>query len=103
MREAVTQEVLKLMDQEQASADETIAERGKTHGPYIVDATLAISIIELYAEAPNWKRLAPDMKHSLIMQAFKSARILCGDETHADHWHDIQGYARLVEQRLVGA
>ena len=30
----------------------------------------------------------------------KIARILNGDPNYADNWHDIQGYARLVEERL---
>jgi hypothetical protein len=27
-------------------------------------------------------------------------RILAGNPSHADHWHDIQGYAKLIEDRL---
>src|SRR5690606_10084595 len=30
----------------------------------------------------------------------KIARILIGDPNYADNWHDIQGYAKLVEERL---
>lgn len=31
-----------------------------------------------------------------------AAYILNGDPTYLDNWHDIQGYARLVEKRLEG-
>lgn len=30
----------------------------------------------------------------------KISRIVNGDPDYADNWHDIQGYARLVEERL---
>ena len=32
--------------------------------------------------------------------ADKIGRILSGDPNYADNWHDIQGYAKLVEDRL---
>ena len=34
------------------------------------------------------------------MIAVKISRILTGDPSHADNWHDIAGYATLVERRL---
>ena len=34
------------------------------------------------------------------MIVHKIARILAGDPNHADHWHDIAGYAILVEERI---
>ena len=49
----------------------------------------------------NWAKLDPDQREALEMIAHKMARILNGDQDHLDSWHDIQGYARLVEQRLV--
>jgi hypothetical protein len=33
----------------------------------------------------------------------KIARILNGDPTYTDNWHDIAGYATLVEQHLLKA
>ncbi len=40
------------------------------------------------------------MKESLEMNMHKVARILNGDPTYLDNWHDIIGYTRLVEKRL---
>jgi len=34
------------------------------------------------------------------MIAHKIARIINGDPNHLDSWHDIAGYATLVEQEL---
>jgi len=49
---------------------------------------------------PGWERLDPIHKESLEMNAHKIARILNGDPNYADSWHDIAGYATLVEQRV---
>jgi len=39
-------------------------------------------------------------KQALTVIADKIARILNGDHDYSENWHDIQGYARLVEERL---
>jgi hypothetical protein len=41
-----------------------------------------------------------DMKQALSVIADKIARILNGDPYYLDNWHDIQGYAQLIENRL---
>jgi hypothetical protein len=51
--------------------------------------------------APGWHRLSADKKQALTVIADKQARILSGDPEYVDNWHDIQGYARLAEQRCV--
>ena len=48
-----------------------------------------------------WKdRLNNIQRQALTVIADKIARILSGDPNYADNWHDIQGYAKLVEDRL---
>ena len=49
---------------------------------------------------PGWHDLQPYQRESLEMIQHKVARILNGDPTYADSWHDIAGYAMLVEQLL---
>jgi hypothetical protein len=41
-----------------------------------------------------------DMKESLDLICNKISRIVNGDPWYHDSWHDIIGYARLVEERL---
>jgi hypothetical protein len=41
-----------------------------------------------------------DMKQALCVICDKMARIGNGDPFYDDNWHDIQGYAKLVEDRL---
>lgn len=36
----------------------------------------------------------------MTMIATKMARIVNGDPDYLDNWHDIQGYAKLVQQEL---
>jgi len=51
---------------------------------------------------PGWNRLPAMHKQALTVIADKIARMLSGDPNYADNWHDIQGYAKLVEDRLPG-
>lgn len=83
---------------------ETLAERGKRYGDFADHAKIAQAIkAAMYsAGSDKWGTL-PDMhKQALETIADKIARILNGDPNYPDNWHDIQGYARLVEERLPG-
>lgn len=83
----------------------TLAERGARYGSFETHAVIAQSLQTVMRGtdviATNWPYLAPDMQQALTVIADKIARILNGDPTYLDNWHDIQGYARLVEQRLA--
>lgn len=83
---------------------DTLAERGSRYGNFADHALIAQSLQQVMrgtdAIPSKWDRLAPDMQQALTTIADKIARILNGDPTYLDNWHDIQGYARLVEQRL---
>lgn len=50
--------------------------------------------------AYNSEQLDDSMKTSLFMICNKMARIVNGDPNYIDNWHDIAGYATLVEQEL---
>lgn len=49
--------------------------------------------------APNWDALDPVKKQALTVIADKIARVLNGDPNYRDNWHDMQGYAKLAEDR----
>jgi hypothetical protein len=51
-------------------------------------------------DSPNWTALSDDKKEALETIAVKMGRILNGDPEYADSWHDIAGYAKLVEDSL---
>lgn len=79
---------------------DTLKERDKRYGSFEIHALITQNIKEAMKDSPNWDTLPPAMKESLEMQAHKIGRILNGDPYYADSWHDISGYATLIEQEL---
>jgi hypothetical protein len=82
---------------------DTLAERGKRYGDFPGHAHVTQQIKADMAAHPGWHKLAPDQKEALDMIAHKIGRILNGDPNYAGSWHDIAGYATLVENRLNGS
>ena len=78
----------------------TLEERGSRYGQFADHAKIAQGIQDVMRCHINWDRLDPDMKQALSVIADKIARILNGDPFYLDNWHDIQGYAKLIEDRL---
>lgn len=81
--------------------DTTLSERGQRYGDFDEHARVTQAIKEAMATGANWLSLDPDQREALEMTAHKIGRILNGDPDYVDSWHDIIGYIRLVEQRLV--
>ena len=81
--------------------DETIAARQKTHGDFAYNAFLMQKFKDGFRAEPGWKKLSPVQREVFDMFALKLSRILTGDPTNADHWHDVCGYARLAELALI--
>lgn len=81
--------------------EQTLEERGKRYGEFHEHARICQRIKEAMAMEKGWERLQPDMKQALEVIADKIARILNGDPYYVDNWHDISGYATLVEKRLT--
>ena len=50
--------------------------------------------------ASNHEHMTDDQVIALDMICNKMARIVNGDPSYIDNWHDISGYATLVEQEL---
>lgn len=88
----------------------TLDERGARYGDFSDHAVIAQNLQDVMRSAVQhdgrggcvhgWDKLSAVQKQSLTVIADKIARILSGDPTYADNWHDIQGYAKLVEERL---
>ena len=81
----------------------TLAERGDKYGKFYDQAGISQALKDV-VYASLWqkeRRLAPDQMEALDMILHKVARIVNGDPDYADSWHDIAGYAQLVETRLV--
>lgn len=84
------------------NVDETLEERGSRYGSYADVSDLTVEIF-----GPVWKKMQgreefkPYHQEALHMICNKIARAVCGDPMYADNWHDIAGYARLVENEIA--
>jgi len=84
---------------QQADVAATLQARQNTHGDYALTAEI-IQQLKQDMRVGNWDSLTVVQKESLEMIAHKIGRILSGNPDHADHWHDIAGYATLAEKQL---
>ena len=83
-----------------SDVNKTIAEHNAVHGVFVNQAEISQALSDVMRRATNYRNLTPYMRESLEMIQHKIARILEGDRNHIDHWHDIAGYATLVERHL---
>lgn len=108
-----------MSDYQDNAVDTTLAERGSRYGKFVGHAAITQGLKDFMAGRSNkmskqekellsfqleqkWYNLDPDQKEALEMIAHKIGRILNGDPNYADSWHDIAGYAKLVDDRLNG-
>lgn len=93
------------------SVENTLAERGARYGDFTDHAELAQELQDImrgfHKPGPEgsfvrpWAKLDSVKRQALTVIADKIARILSGDPNYTDNWHDIQGYAKLAEDRCV--
>ena len=82
------------------TVQETLADREKSYGSYPENCKLTQDVKDILRAHPRWETMSPDKKQSVEMIVYKMARIITGDHGHKDSWHDIAGFARLIEQNL---
>ncbi len=85
------------------TVENTLENRNGCHGDYPQQAATAEALKNVMKAGKFWKMMTPVQRESLDIIAVKISRILTGNPNHADHWHDIQGYARLAEREVVNA
>lgn len=84
--------------------DKTLEERGTRYGSFEDHACIAQDLQDVMRNAhggTRWNKLAADQKQALSVIADKIARMLNGDPNYRDNWHDIVGYAKLVDNRMA--
>lgn len=74
----------------------TLDERIKTHGPFNEYSYVAYEMRKIVNK--NARTMSPIEAEGLNQIIGKIARIVTGDPSFKDHWHDIAGYAALVEK-----
>lgn len=84
------------------SVEKTLEERGARYGSFMEHARIAQALQDVMRSNTNWEYLAPDERQALTTIADKIARILNAPAgtVYSDSFHDIAGYALLVDKRL---
>jgi hypothetical protein len=82
----------------------TLSERGQRYGKFTghAEVTQDLKQVVNHHLLKRGKLLAPDQQEAIDMIMHKIGRIVNGDPDYADSWHDIAGYAKLVDDRLNG-
>lgn len=83
----------------QASITDTLKDRQSTYGDFSMVAEMTQGLLFVMSEY-GYNDMPDTHKESIHMIASKLARIINGNHDHKDSWHDIAGYATLVEQSL---
>lgn len=88
-----------------AEMQSTLQARGSRYGDFSENAEIAdalLTVMQSGAGVPtNWADLDAVKRQALVNIAGKLSRILSpsADPEYRDNWHDIQGYAKLAEER----
>ena len=82
------------------SINDTLSQRGKQYGNFAMQSAIAAVLKRAMRAGPGWARLKPEQQEALDHIQVKISRILNGNPNYSDSWHDIAGYATLVEQLL---
>ncbi len=88
------------LDQPQARLP-LLETREQTHGSFEDNAIISQALKSFMRAGPGWNRLTDIEKESMDMIALKFSRILSGKSLSKQHWEDVVGYAKLVEEKCV--
>lgn len=80
--------------------NETLITRRSNYGKFEDNANVTQSLMDVIESSPNYKKLSNAHKECFHMIFHKIARIVCGDLGYIDNYHDIVGYAKLLEEHL---
>jgi len=78
---------------------ELLNERHITHGNFEDNAIISQSIKRLFRAGPGWNNLSDIEREAMDMIALKFSRVLSGRSMSKQHWEDVVGYAKLVEEK----
>ena len=79
---------------------ETLAQRQETHGDFKHNAAASQALKRCVEEhiGVTMTDVQIEALHNICQ---KIARIITANPNHADSWHDIAGYAGLIDKRLT--
>ena len=80
----------------------TLEQRANRYGKFFRQACITQTLKTDMRVTVGWANLTDSQAEALEMIAHKIGRILNGDPNYADSWHDIAGYASLIDNQLNG-
>lgn len=80
---------------------DTLKERATTHGDFTENADISQSLKAIAKRGSKWDSMTPVQKESVEVILAKIARIVTGNPNHRDNFHDVAGYAKLAEDRII--
>lgn len=83
------------------NVDDTLTDRGQHYGDFARTFDVIQQIKAALKDGAGWAEMPAERREALEMIAVKMGRLVSGDSGHADSWHDIAGYARLVEESVM--
>ena len=84
-----------------SDVNETLTVRETTYGDFRHVAYTAQELKKALSTGKSYDmHTSPFQREAIDMICSKLARIVNGDPDYKDSWHDIAGYAKLVEDRL---
>jgi len=81
--------------------NDTLNERGQKYGSYKELSQISQQLKRVVENYQGYNRISDAQREALDMIFSKIARVISGDPNYVDSWHDIAGYATLVEQILI--
>lgn len=91
---------LPFIDDEPKGIEATLAERQSTYGDFTHVANTTGQLMSIIRNSKNGQTMPYAHDEALHMICSKIARIVNGDFNHKDSWHDIGGYAKLIENLI---
>ena len=80
--------------------ERTLEKRGETYGRFSDNAAIAQRLKRVIRDGVNYEQLPFDICEAFDMILSKISRAVTADYKHLDTYEDIQGYAKLVQDKL---
>jgi len=87
-------------EQNMSELNNTLKTRADRYGDFKDVAQISQDFMVVARGTSGWFRMDDTQREGTTLILHKLARALSGDPNYADNWHDIAGYAKLVEDRL---
>jgi hypothetical protein len=81
-----------------SSLENTLNERGQQYGNFSNQAEIAQKLKGVVYAEEGYERLSSAHREALDIILHKISRIINGNPNYVDNWHDIAGYATLIQQ-----